>query len=620
MAKKHQSTTPNLIKRPPIVVVMGHIDHGKSTLLDTIRKSNVVASEAGGITQHLSAYVVEHTTKEGNKENITFLDTPGHEAFQQMRLRGADVADVAILVVSAEDGVKPQTLEALKSIKTANIPYVVAINKIDKPGADIPRTQASLIENEIYIEGMGGDIPWAPISAKAGTGIDDLLDLVVLAADLAELTGDTNALAQGKVIEGKLDPKRGSTATLLITDGTLKAGQVVVSGQSYSPVRIMEDFQGKTVREAGLSTPVRIVGFNEIPKVGAQFVTFDNKKEAEAYIAETKNATQNNLTPQKRSTLPIIPILIKADVLGTIDAITHELNKFESDRITIKVIDTGVGDITVSDVQNVSATKDAIIVGFNVKIERPASDLAERQNVEINTFDIIYELSEWLENALKNRTPKKKRKYSLVPPKFSNTLVYKNTCTFSVVESKTVQSNSISQLSSSAVTSKSAKPLSKISNKVNRTSNKSLKVNLVCKLRPRLTLLLETTLNHTIRSSPNMKIDKNAKASIIIAELVATYVRHEANTDPLITVTRVDLSPDSRNAIVFVTTIPSDREQDALIFLKRNGADLRNYLKQKARLMRIPNLSFMIDAGERHRQHMDEIVREIKGKPERTLE
>jgi len=406
MAKKKTAAAPNVVKRPPVVVVMGHIDHGKSTLLDTIRKSNIVEGEAGGITQHLSAYVVPHTTSEGAEEKITFLDTPGHEAFQKMRLRGADVADVAILMVSAEDGVKPQTLEALESIKAAEIPYVVAINKIDKPGADIHKTQASLIENEIYIEGMGGDIPWVGISAKEGTAIDELLDLVVLAADLAELEGDTNAIASGKVIEAKLDPKRGNTATLIVTNGTLKSGQCVVSGNTYSPVRIMEDFQGKSVREAGLSTPVRIVGFTEIPEVGAEFTTVENKKEAEAAIATVETEAAEAVR-QKPSNLPVVPILIKADVLGTIDAIQHELDKFESDRIHVKVIDTGVGDVTVNDVQNVSATEDAIIVGFNVKVERPAQDLAERLEVEIDTFDIIYELSEWLNTALKNRTPKK---------------------------------------------------------------------------------------------------------------------------------------------------------------------------------------------------------------------
>jgi translation initiation factor IF-2 len=408
MSKKQP--TPHIVKRPPIVVVMGHIDHGKSTLLDYLRKSNVVEKEAGGITQHLSAYVVPHTTKDGAKETITFLDTPGHEAFQKMRLRGADVADIAILIVSAEDGVKPQTLEALASITQANIPYVVAINKIDKPGADINRTHASLIENSIYVEGMGGDIPWAAISAKAGTGIEELLDLVILTADLAELRGDTNAPAEGQIIESNLDPKRGTTGTLIITNGTLESGSFVVAGTAFSPVRIMEDAQGKPIKSASLSAPVRIVGWNNVPEVGTHFTTVATKKDAEALIESRRSAPSASTFPPKRSSLPLVPILIKADVYGTLEAIQHELSKFESDRITVKVIDATVGDITASDVQNVSATKDAIIVGFNVKVERAAKDLAERLDVEIDTFDIIYELSEWLNTALKNRTPKKEEK------------------------------------------------------------------------------------------------------------------------------------------------------------------------------------------------------------------
>lgn len=407
MAKKTTALSSTPTKRPPIVVVMGHIDHGKSTLLDYIRQANVVADEAGGITQHLSAYAVPHTTKEGAEEVITFLDTPGHAAFQKMRLRGADVADVAILVVSAEDGVKPQTLEALKAIKEADIPYVVAINKIDKPGADITRTQTSLIEHEIYVEGMGGDIPWVGISALKGDGVSDLLDLVILAADMADLTGTPAHPASGVIIEGNLDSKRGNSATLIITDGTLESGQFVVSGQSFAPVRIMEDMHGKAIKEAGLSVPVGIVGWNTIPEAGAVFKTVTSKKEAEAMI-------ESNPTPimatHKKSALPTIPILIKADALGTLDAIEHELSHFTSDRICVRVIDKGVGTITGNDVQNVSATSDAIIVGFNVKVDRTATDLAERLGVEIDTFSIIYELSEWLETALKNRTPKKEER------------------------------------------------------------------------------------------------------------------------------------------------------------------------------------------------------------------
>ncbi len=402
---KHKTPTSTITKRPPVVVIMGHIDHGKSTLLDYLRKSNVVAGEAGGITQHLSAYVVPHTTKDGAKETITFLDTPGHAAFQQMRHRGADVADIAILIVSAEDGVKPQTLEALASIKAAEIPYVVAINKIDKPGADLVRTQSSLIENEIYIEGMGGDIPWVAISAKTGQGVDELLDVVILAADLAELTGDTSAPATGTVLEGNLDPKRGSTATLLIQNGTLKSGMFVVAGNGFAPVRIMEDFTGKAIKEAGLSVPVQIIGFSEVPAVGSTFATVANKKEAEALVSQRKQDTVSvGFAPTK---LPIVPVLIKADVMGTLDAIKHELANFSSDRIAVRVIDAHVGDITANDVQNVSATENAIIVGFNVKAERAAVDLAERLGVEIETFSIIYELSDWLNTALINRTPKR---------------------------------------------------------------------------------------------------------------------------------------------------------------------------------------------------------------------
>ncbi len=403
MAKKTHTTTPHIVPRPPVVVVMGHIDHGKSTLLDYIRKSNVAEGEAGGITQHLSAYVVEHTTGEGVAKKITFLDTPGHEAFQKMRLRGADVADIAILVVSAEDGVKPQTLEALASIKAAGIPYVVAINKIDKPAADVPRTQASLIENEIYIEGMGGDISWAAVSAKTGEGISDLLDIVLLTADLTELAGDANARASGKVIEGRLDQKRGTSATLIITNGTLTSGQFVVSGTTYAPVRIMEDWSGTSIREATLSEPVGIVGFSAVPVVGAAFETVLSKKEAEALVAAA--ATRPQAAVHAASNLPIIPILIKADALGTIDAIEHELSKFESDRVDVRVIGKRVGAVSASDVQAVSATDDAIIVGFNVDVERAAIDLADRLGVEINTFSIIYDLSEWLHEALKKRTP-----------------------------------------------------------------------------------------------------------------------------------------------------------------------------------------------------------------------
>lgn len=405
MVKKITAHTPHIVPRHPIAVVMGHIDHGKSTLLDYIRKTNIVEKEAGGITQHLSAYVVEHTMKEdGEKRLITFLDTPGHEAFQKMRLRGAEVADIAILVVSAEEGVKPQTLEALASIKAANIPYIVAINKIDKPAANVERTKSSLIENEIYVEGMGGDIPSVPISAKVGTGIEELLEVLLLAAELAEFTGDESAPADGIVIEATLDPKRGTSGTLIVKNGLLKTGMFVVAGKQFAPVRIMENFAGKTIAEAGLSTPVRIIGWTGVPNAGEPFYTVGSKKEAE--VAILTSGEKKVETKHVQSNLPRIPILIKADVLGTLDAIEHEIAKLSSDRIKIDILSRGVGAVNESDIKNIGGTTQAIVVGFNVPVERQATDLAERLGVEIQTFDIIYKLAEWLKEALVLRTPK----------------------------------------------------------------------------------------------------------------------------------------------------------------------------------------------------------------------
>jgi translation initiation factor IF-2 len=391
---------------------MGHIDHGKSTLLDYIRKSNVVDTEAGGITQHISSYEVTHKDETGTDRKITFLDTPGHEAFSQMRSRGAGVADIAILIVSAEDGVKAQTLEALESIKEANCPYIVAINKIDKPGADINRTKTSLIENEIYLEGMGGDIPFAEISAKTGEGIEGLLDLLLLAADVEELSGNPNAQAEGLVIESNVDMKKGVTATLIITNGTLKSGQFVIAGDSIAPVRIMENFMGAKIEEATLSSPIRIVGFNSVPEVGTKFVTCESKREAEKRAKEyselTKDKSAANQNASDDEEITCIPIIIKTDVLGTIEAIKHEIAKIEiPEHIDVRVIAEGAGSISENDVKTAGGKHNCIILGFNVNVEPGAKDLAERAGIEIRTFTIIYELAEWLASAIKNRTPKR---------------------------------------------------------------------------------------------------------------------------------------------------------------------------------------------------------------------
>lgn len=399
-----------LIERPPIIVVMGHIDHGKSTLLDYIRKTNVVEKEAGGITQHLSAYEVVHKNDKGDEKRITFLDTPGHEAFQKMRFRGAEIADIAILVVSAEDGVKAQTLEALQCVQKSGIPFIVAINKIDKPHANIERTKQTLIEAGIYLEGLGGDIPYVPISAKHGDGVPELLDMMLLVAELQELQGNPEKLAEGVVIESNLDAKKGISATLVIRDGSLQKGMFLASGSAVAPVRIMEDFMGKPLAAATFARPIRIVGWSSIPQAGAAFGTFTSKKDAEqAAAAESANAKETvaqTVAEEASGERAIIPVILKADVLGSLDAIEHELLKVNTDRARIKIIQKNVGSISENDVKVASGVEGTLVIGFNTKIDSPARDFADRTGVHVQIFDIIYKLSEWLTEVVAVRTPK----------------------------------------------------------------------------------------------------------------------------------------------------------------------------------------------------------------------
>lgn len=405
-AKKTQSASASR-ERPPIVVIMGHIDHGKSTLLDYIRKTNVVATEAGGITQHLSAYEVTHPAGDGTPKRITFLDTPGHEAFSQMRSRGARVADVAILVVSAEDGVKAQTKEALASIVAAKTPYIVAINKIDKPAANIERTKNSLVENEIYIEGYGGDIPAVPISAKTGQGVPELLDMVLLVADLQSLTADASRAASGVVIEANVDPKKGTSATLIVKNGTLKKGMFLVAERSITPVRAIETHTGALVAEASFSSPVRITGWNTVPPVGATFDACESKKEAEQLATEfSSGARTRALAPEDTVGKVLVPIIIKTDVSGTLEAVEKEIGKLDQEKIGVKIVHAGVGTITEGDVKSAQGTEQAIILGFNVKMDAQARTMAERTGTTIQTFDIIYKLTEWLGEEIARRTPK----------------------------------------------------------------------------------------------------------------------------------------------------------------------------------------------------------------------
>ena len=406
MNKKTQDK--NTIARPPVVVVMGHVDHGKSKLLDYIRKSNIVDKEMGGITQHIGAYEVEvypESDRKKKSKSITFLDTPGHEAFGKMRSRGAKVADIAILVVAADEGVKPQTVEAIKIIQKENIPFIVALNKIDKPNAEPERVKTELASNNILVEGFGGTISSVNISAKTGEGIPELLDTALLTAELEELKADKNANASGVVIETNLDSKRGITATLIILDGTIKKGMFVVSGDAIAPVRIFEDCLGRQAEEKSFSSPIKIIGFNKLPEIGSKFQTYNTKEEAKKAADEAKSADER-LSPQKEAGAEksiIISIVVKADFTGSLEAIISEINKLSEEKVLMKILRSGVGNINKDDVKIASSAKNAYVIGFNVKTEIGVNDFAERFGTEIKNFDIIYAIIDWLKEIIKEK-------------------------------------------------------------------------------------------------------------------------------------------------------------------------------------------------------------------------
>lgn len=400
------SSTPTTQERAPVIAVMGHIDHGKSKLLDYIREENVVEGETGGITQHLGAYEVKHDSKEHGTKKITFLDTPGHEAFRAIRSRGAEVADIAILVVAADEGVKPQTVEALETIRAAGIPFIVAINKIDKPEADVNQAKISLSEHDILIEEYGGQVPAVPISAISGEGIDDLLDMILLVAELEEISGDTNASLEAIVIEANVDTKKGISATLIIKNGCINQGEFVVVGNTFAPVRIMENFTGAKIEQACFSMPIRIVGFNALPTIGERAHIVDSKKHAEALARENHDAKQKPKVQEAPEEGGVtLPLIIRADVSGSLEAILHEIDKIETENVHIRYITKDAGNISENDIKYLAGTPHSTIIGFNVAPDPGVSEMAERSGVEMKTFDVIYEIREWLEKKMRRIKP-----------------------------------------------------------------------------------------------------------------------------------------------------------------------------------------------------------------------
>ena len=393
-----KENTAGIGTRPPIVVVMGHIDHGKTTILDWFRKTKVAEKESGGITQHIGAYIVEHESeKTGDKQRITFIDTPGHEAFSKLRSRGARVADIAVLVVAAEEGIKPQTKEALDIIQKAELPFVVAINKIDRPEANPERVKQELANEDVLVESYGGQIPSVEVSAKTGKNMDGLLEMILLLSDLEHLSADPKKPAEGIVIEAHRDPKRGITATLLVQDGTVRSGDYIVIGCSAESVKIFENFAGHTIREAGPSSPVLVAGLKEMPAVGEEFSGRATRKEAEEAAQAHREAlraseSKSEYTAAEEGGTPVFNVVIKADVAGSREALEDMLKRFQSETVAINILRSETGDINESDVKLALATGRVTIIGFRVGIDSSTRLAAEKSNIRIISGDIIYQL------------------------------------------------------------------------------------------------------------------------------------------------------------------------------------------------------------------------------------
>ncbi len=409
LLKEDEESEDDMMPRPPVVCVMGHVDHGKTSLLDAIRNTNVTRGEAGGITQHIGAYVV---TIDGQK--ITFLDTPGHEAFTAMRMRGANATDIAVLVVAADDGVMPQTVEAISHAKAAGVEIIVAINKIDKPGANIERVKQELTEYELIPEDWGGSTVFVPVSAKTGEGIESLLEMILLTAEVSELKANPKRAARGLVIEAQLDKGKGPVATILVQKGTLHVGDFIAAGACSGKVRAMMDDKGRRVKEAGPSTPVEILGLSDVPNAGEILMSFESDKEAKnfagAFVSENKNRlleetkgklSLDNLFDQiHASDLKELPLIVKADVQGSVEAVKQSLLKLSNEEVIVKVIHGGVGAINESDV-SLASTSNAIIIGFNVRPDALAKQLAEQENVDMRLYKVIYQAIEDVESAMK---------------------------------------------------------------------------------------------------------------------------------------------------------------------------------------------------------------------------
>ena len=625
LLREEEEDEKDMVSRPPVICVMGHVDHGKTSLLDAIRQSNVTSREAGGITQHIGAYVVE-----ANGQRITFLDTPGHEAFTAMRMRGAQATDIAILVVAADDGVMPQTVEAINHAKAAGVEIIVAVNKIDKPSANVERVKQELSEYELIPEDWGGSTVFVPVSAHTKEGIPELLEMILLTAEVKELKANPNRKARGLVIEAQLDKGRGPVATVLVQKGTLKVGDSIAAGSCYGRVRAMMDDKGNRVKEAGPSTPVEILGLNDVPNAGEVFVALQNEKEArsfaETFITEGKNKliedtkaklSLDDLFSQiKAGNVKELPIIVKADVQGSVEAVKQSLVKLSNEEVVVKVIHGGVGTINESDVTLASASN-AIIIGFNVRPDATAKSIADREKVDMRLYRVIYQAIEDVEAAMKG----------MLDP------VYEEQVTGHAIVRQTFKASGVGTIAGSYVldgkiTRGSKARITREGEQIFEGTLASLKrfkddvkevnAGYECGLvfegfndlkeddMIEIYIMVEVPRKNSIKNTRiNGEVQK-ALSDIIRSEL------KDPRIHPMTSVVLVQVTPDLKYCKAYISVL-ADEEQakDTICGLKSAEGFIRTQLAKAVNLRNTPEISFILDQSIEYGVRMSKLIDDV---------
>jgi translation initiation factor IF-2 len=613
MKKKPEKKQNNLQLKPPVVVILGHVDHGKTSILDYIRKTKVAEKESGGITQHIGAYQIEHQGKK-----ITFIDTPGHEAFSAMRSRGAKVADMAILVIAAEEGIKPQTKEAIAHIKKIGLSLLVALNKIDKKEAQPEKVKKELSENDIIVESLGGQVPSVNLSAKTGQGIDELLEMIILMAEMEELKTKIDQPVSGLVIESYQDPRRGPTATLLVKEGTLKNKDVVGTDSAIGRIKTMEDFQFQPSEKATASTPVIITGFNQVPQVGEKFYVFSSLEEAQVRV-KRKTAKRKEgkevfvFEPEKK----ILNIILKADVQGSLEAIRESLKSIPSEEVILRILKTEVGEINESDIKLAESAR-AKIIGFRVKVSSAIQELAQQRKIKISLFEVIYELiqgvRELLSQLLKPEIIKNvlgqlkvlalfhsEKNRQIIGGRLTSGQIKKGVLIDIIRESKKIGQARLIQLQ------RNKKDIEEVA------KGQECGIMLESQTTIEKGDVLEIYEQEQKKREIKTMSQRIKKVNELLKQEISQLLLREIDFgNILVTITNVETSADLRQTKIKISVMPAEKGEQVLQIIKRDIFNLQQVLNKRLNMRPVPKIRFEIDQAEIKAQRMEEIFQKMK--------